>query len=203
MDHSITAEGFGVRLRPVRKDDAVFIAWLRNQDCAKGHIGDTGNEEAQHAWLEEYFKRPGDYYFIAETVAGTAVGTYGIYNVRRNRADVGRWVCRSGARAGIPSLVLAFNLAFETLALDELHIAVVSTNHRVLSFHQEMGFRQSGITPSALVIGERHVNLVHFLLDAEEWPRLLENITPLAEQAEVQVRKWESMLGRSRIHGTE
>ncbi len=30
MQHTLHAEGFGVRLRPVRMEDAAFIVWLRN-----------------------------------------------------------------------------------------------------------------------------------------------------------------------------
>jgi hypothetical protein len=30
MEHKLTAEAFGVRLRPVRMEDASFIVWLRN-----------------------------------------------------------------------------------------------------------------------------------------------------------------------------
>ena len=41
MQHAIQAEGFGVRLRPVRMDDANFIARLRNLDHAKGRVVDS------------------------------------------------------------------------------------------------------------------------------------------------------------------
>ena len=41
MEHSYQAEGYGMRLRPVRLDDAAFIVWLRNLDYVKGNVGDS------------------------------------------------------------------------------------------------------------------------------------------------------------------
>ncbi len=62
MRHAIQAEGFGVRLRPVRMEDAAFIVWLRNLDHVKGKVGDSALDAVtQKAWLEAYFDRPGDY----------------------------------------------------------------------------------------------------------------------------------------------
>ena len=75
MQHTLQAEGFGVRLRPVRMDDAAFIVWLRNLDHVKGRVGDSAADAAsQEAWLKAYFDRPGDYYFIIETPAGSRSG---------------------------------------------------------------------------------------------------------------------------------
>ena len=49
-------------------EDAAFIVQLRNQDHAKGKLGDSAaTVSAQEQWLANYFEREGDYYFIAET----------------------------------------------------------------------------------------------------------------------------------------
>jgi RimJ/RimL family protein N-acetyltransferase len=191
MNHSVTTEGFGVRLRPVRAEDAPFIVWLRNLDHARGRIGDTVDEAGQRAWLEKYFAREGDYYFVIETAGGIAVGAYGIYEVRGKSAESGRWVIRTDVPAAIPSAMLAFQTAFETLALEELRVSTVATNHLVLSLNKKFGFRQTGITPNAQVINGRPVDLVHFLLDAKDWPKVFDKLGPLAKLAEAQVREWE------------
>ena len=82
MQHTIHAEGFGVRLRPVRMDDAAFIVWLRNQDYVKGRVGDSASDvAAQEAWLNAYFQRAGDYYFLVETLGGIPLGTHGLYDI--------------------------------------------------------------------------------------------------------------------------
>jgi len=50
MQHTMHLEGFGVRLRPVRMEDAAFIVWLRNLEHVKGKVGDSATDEgAQRA----------------------------------------------------------------------------------------------------------------------------------------------------------
>ena len=62
-----------MRLRPVRLEDAAFIVWLRNLEHAKGRIGDSATDVAsQKAWLQKYFDRPNDYYFLIETLGGSS-----------------------------------------------------------------------------------------------------------------------------------
>jgi len=112
MQHTLTTEGFGVRLRPVRLEDAAFIVWLRNLDHTRGRIGDSAlDTSSQQAWLEMYFQRAGDYYFIIETAGRIAVGAYGIYNVLNRTAESGRWIIRPEVPAAVPSALLAFDLA--------------------------------------------------------------------------------------------
>jgi len=79
MQHDIQIEGFGVRLRPVRMEDAPFIVWLRNLEHARGRVGDSAStQQSQETWLQAYFQRAGDYYFIVETPGGIPVGTLAI-----------------------------------------------------------------------------------------------------------------------------
>ena len=192
MEHRLRAEGFGVRLRPVRMDDAAFIVWLRNLEYAKGRVGDSAMDVAgQQDWLKTYFQRKGDYYFIIETQGGMAVGTIGIYDLRGTSAESGRWIVRPEVPAGVPSAILAFDLAFGDLGLDELRGTAVSTNQPVLSLNLKFGFRQTGVTPAARIIGGRPVDLVHLLLRPEDWRERRKRLFPLAQLAERQVREWE------------
>ena len=179
-------------MRPVRMDDAAFIVWLRNLDFVKGRVGDSAADAAaQRVWLEEYFARQGDYYFIIETPGGIAVGAYGIYDVVGASAESGRWIVRSDVPAAIPSAILAFDLAFEKLGLSELRVTTVSTNRSVLSLNRKFGFRQTGITVAGQLIAGKPVDLVHFLLDGKDWPKVRERVLPLAGLAERQVCEWE------------
>jgi len=41
MNHTVQAEGFGIRLRPVKMEDSAFIVWLRNLEHARGRVGDS------------------------------------------------------------------------------------------------------------------------------------------------------------------
>jgi len=192
MEHSVTTEGFGVRLRPVRMDDAAFIVWLRNLGHAVGRVGDSATDAAsQEAWLKKYFAREGDYYFIIETAGGVAVGAYGIYDVRGTSAESGRWIIRPEVPAAIPSAMLAFETAFDKLRMTELRVSTVSTNQLVLSLNKKFGFKQTGITPASQMINGKPADLVHFLLVASDWPKVREKLLPLAKLAEKQVREWE------------
>jgi RimJ/RimL family protein N-acetyltransferase len=202
MRHTLQAEGFGVRLRPVRIEDAPFIVWLRGLDHVKGRGGDSATDATgQEAWLRTYFDRPGDYYFIIETSRGLAVGAYGIYDVKGASAESGRWIIRPEVPAAIPSAMLAFEIAFHQLGLTELRASTVSTNRSVLSLNRRFGFRQTGITPASQVIGGQAVDLVHFLLSAKDWLQLRERIVPLARLAEKQVREWEQTQTVQRSNG--
>ncbi len=192
MEHTLKAEGFGVRLRPVRMEDAAFIVWLRNLDHVRGRVGDSATDAAaQEAWLNAYFQRDGDYYFIIETAGGLAVGAYGIYNADAVSAESGRWIIRPDVPAAIPSALLAFDLAFGGLRLKEVRVTTISTNHGVLSLNRKFGFREVGIERGGAVIGGKPVDLIRFLMTAEEWAKPRERMLPLARLAEGQVRDWE------------
>jgi len=199
MQHSVTAEGWGVRLRPVRLEDAEFIVWLRNLEHARGKVGDSATDRAsQETWLRAYFRREGDYYFIIETMGGTAVGAYGIYDVRGTSAESGRWVIRPEIPAAIPCAMLAFDTAFGHLKLKELRVKTVSSNRNVLSLNLKLGFRQTRVESAAQIIGGQPVDMVHFLLQADEWPPRRAKLLPLAALAERQVNEWETLQLQSR-----
>ena len=192
MWHSLLAEGFGIRLRPVRMDDAAFIVWLRNLDHVLGRVGDSVSDLAgQQAWLHAYFVREGDYYFIVETFAGIPVGTQGVYDVIGTSAEHGRFIMRPGVPAALPCLMNSFELAFGPMGLTELRATVVSTNQAVLSLHQKLGFRQIKIEPGGRVIGGKPVDMVHFVLLPDDWTKARERFLPLARLAEKEVFQWE------------
>ena len=89
-------------------------------------------------------------------------------------------------------LVNKFDLiAFEKLKLRELRVKTVSTNTNVLSLNRKLGFRQTQVEPGARIIGGQAVDLVHFLLEAKEWPKIRQKFVPLAQLAEKQIREWE------------
>jgi RimJ/RimL family protein N-acetyltransferase len=194
MQHTVQAEGWGVRLRPVQLEDAEFIVWLRNLEHAKGRVGDSAaHPEAQKEWLRSYFERPGDYYFIIETMNRRPVGAYGIYDIRDRGAESGRWVIRPEVPAAVPSALVAFDIAFGTLCLEQLRVKTVSSNQNVLSLNRKLGFQQTRVEPSAQVIGGKPVDMIHFLLKAGDWPPYRAKLLPLAKLAEKQVHEWQTL----------
>ena len=198
MQHSLHIEGFGIRLRPVRMSDAEMIVWLRNQDYVRGKLGDSATTvAAQEAWLAEYFARPNDYYFMIETLAGTPVGTHGLYHFSGTTAESGRFTIRPDVVAAVPSSILAFDLAFERLQLLELVALCVATNHGIHSLNRKFGFKQDRIKPDAITIGGKSADLIRFSLQAADWRDYRERLIPLAEFAEERIRCWDE----SRIDG--
>ena len=198
MRHDIHLEGFNLRLRPVRIEDAAFIVWLRNLDYVKGNVGDSAKDVAgQEAWLRAYFEREGDYYFIAESLSGIPLGTHGIYNVKGTSAEKGRHIMRPEVMAGVPTGILSTEMAFGSMGLRELRVRMVATNVTVQSLHRKSGFKQVGIISAAQIIAGKPVDMIEFLITAEDWFKVREGQLPLARVAGAQVLEWEkTQLGK-------
>ncbi len=194
MRHSIEQQGFGVRLRPVRMEDAAFIVWIRNLEHVKGKIGDSATDVPnQENWLRAYFKREGDYYFIIETLSGIPVGTHSLYDIRGGSAELGRWVIRPGVQAAVPSHMVAFSIAFEQLGLELLRNATVATNLPVLSISRRFGFEEVGLERAGRRIDGKPVDMMHFILSREKWGQTRDKLVPMAEVAGQLVRQWEQV----------
>ena len=173
-------------------DDASFIVWLRNLDHAKGKVGDSASDvKSQEDWLRAYFNRAGDYYFIIETASQKPIGAYGIYDVQGTSAESGRWVIRTDVPAAVPCAALAFEAAFGPMGMTELRANTVSTNRTVLSLNKKFGFKETGVTKNAQIIGGIQVDMVHFVLSKSDWPQVRERLLPLARVAERQVAAWD------------
>jgi RimJ/RimL family protein N-acetyltransferase len=185
-------EGFGVRLRPVRLEDAAFIVWLRNLEHVKGKLGDSATDVArQQAWLKDYFEREGDCYFIVETPGGIAVGTHGLYEPSNGSAEAGRLVVRPDVPAAVPTSLITFDLAFGEMGLVELRGTSISTNTKVHSYVAKFGFRTVRVEPAAKLVAGQPVDIVHFAMTAAEWQKNRPNVLPIARYAEAQIRAWE------------
>jgi RimJ/RimL family protein N-acetyltransferase len=202
MRHTLHTEGLGMRLRPVQMNDAAFIVWLRNQDYVKGRVGDSASDVAgQQQWLEAYFRREDDFYFLAETMEGTPLGTNGLYNRSDKSAEWGRYIIRPEVQAALPSAMLIFDLAFERLGLHELRARCVSTNVTMHSLIRKYGFRQTVTKFANQTIGGRPVDMIHFVLKAGDWPRCRQRLLPLAEFVETRINKWEKHTHEAEIAG--
>ena len=92
MEHSIRVTCARYRLRPVTLGDAAFIVELRSDPQLNRYLHEISPRvEDQVAWLERYFARPDDYYFIVEDAdSGERHGAIGIYEIET------RWRTLSG-----------------------------------------------------------------------------------------------------------
>jgi RimJ/RimL family protein N-acetyltransferase len=192
MRHSLKLEGYGLRLRPVELEDAEFIVWLRNLEHARGMLGDTTMDIArQEEWLETYFERDKDYYFLVETAAGLPVGTHGLYNFQGASAESGRFVTRPDVPAALPTSVLTFDLVFKQMGLKELRATSVAGNRKLHSYIRKFGCRLVRTELAGRIINGQPVDILHFVQSAEDWFGVRERFISLAEFAGRQIRDWE------------
>ena len=192
MQHSLKAEGFGVRIRPVRLEDAAFIVWLRGLEHTKGKLGDSAGDVAnQEAWLGAYFRQEDDFYFIVETLGGLPVGTHGVSHVAAGSGEAGRLIIRPEVPAAVPTSLITFDLAFKEMGLTELRGTSVSTNEKVHSYVRKFGFRQTRIEAGGRVIGGQPADIVHFAMTAAEWSQNRAGVLAIARYAERQIQAWD------------
>ena len=192
MRHSWKAEGFGVRIRPVQVDDAEFIIWLRSLEHTQGKIGNSAASLAdQEAWIQKYFDREDDIYFLVETPGGFPVGTHALTGVGSGSGEAGRLIMRRDVPAAVPTSLITFDLAFGAMGFTELRGTSVSTNEKVHSYVKKFGFRQTTVEKGARVIDGQPVDIVHFGMTAEEWVKSRPGVIPIAKYAEKQILSWD------------
>jgi RimJ/RimL family protein N-acetyltransferase len=174
--HSISLTCLRYGLRPVTLDDATFIVALRMDPLLNRFVHEISPLiEDQTVWLERYFHRPDDYYFIVEDLdSGQPQGTIGIYDVEHNAsaAEWGRWILKRGSMAALESAWLIYEAGFSKLNVANLFSRTLVDNHRVVSFHDSFGAsRFTVLEDHILVRGERKSAIEH-RMKAAEWPAL-------------------------------
>lgn len=167
-------ERHGVRLRPATVGDAAFIVELRRSGHAAGFINETSPDvAAQEEWLRLQAGRIDDHYFVVETMlSGRQVGTVGIYNLRADSAEFGRWIILPGVPAAPASAWLAFYTAFDVLNLSEVNAHTLESNHNVISFNRQVGFACVGFAPQVKIIDGARVRQYRFHATRSDWPAI-------------------------------
>lgn len=185
MDHELGLDGLAYRLRPVRAGDAAFIVELRN-DARLSHYLHPGARtvDEQLAWLNDYFHRPGDWYFVIERQAGaSAEGLVAIYDFdrERNAAEWGRWIIRPPSLAAVESAWLIYRMAFERLGLERIYCRTVAANRQVVAFHDacELGARRQ--LSGHFDLAGTAVDAIEHTLLVDDWPRVASRLRRLAE----------------------
>lgn len=189
MKHKISVEGFGYRLRPVRLSDAAFIIAVRLEDAERNKFihAISPDVSLQEAWIERYFLREGDYYFVVENrITGEGEGLIGVYDVKDGKAEWGRWVVKKDSLAAVESVDLAYRAAFEKIGLDELYCRTVQDNAEVVSFHESIGEKTRGVIENAFEINGATYNAVEQYADREIF---YSEIHPLLEKKAAMIFK--------------
>jgi RimJ/RimL family protein N-acetyltransferase len=173
MQHEIVLEGRAFRLRPVALPDAAFIADLRSSaDSRLKYVHRVDPDPtAQEMWLNEYFDRPGDYYWMVErTSDGRPEGTVSLYNLDESQqtAEWGRWVLRDGSLAAVESSLLVYSAGLDLLNLASVYCLTVADNAGVISFHDSSGAKREALLKN------------HFSLDGKRFDALRHRVTRAA-----------------------
>lgn len=176
MRHDIRMTCVRYRLRPVTLEDADFIVKLRRSRGLSRFVHETSPQiEDQVAWLEAYFTRPGDYYFIVEDAnSGEAQGTVGLYNVTEDASngEAGRWVLKKGSMAAVECAWMIYEIAFAKLGLKSVRCQTWIDNTRVISFLDSFGVPRLGVLQASASNAEQARSAIGYCLKADEWPAI-------------------------------
>lgn len=187
MKHHLVIEGFSYRLRPVAERDAAFIVQTRLEDESRNQFIHKISRDvsAQEKWLENYFTREGDYYFVVENkFTRLPEGLIAVYDVKDGRAEWGRWVLQKGSLAAPESVDLAFRAAFEKLGLLELYSRTVQDNAGVVSFHDSVKQKRRGVLENHFELNGCVYNAVEHFADKDYF---YETVHPLLEKSAVRI----------------
>lgn len=176
MRHNISLTCIRYRLRPVALDDSAFIVRLRSDPTRNHFVHEiSGCLEDQIAWMEKYWQRPGDYYFIVENVrSGEPQGTIGIYDVGENNVGAvwGRWILKQGSLAALESAWLIYETAFAELGLQSLSSQTLVENNPVVSFHDSFGASRVALLERHFLIRGSRKSAIEHRVTVAEWPAL-------------------------------
>lgn len=183
MRHDIRIAGPYFALRPVRRDDAALIVRLRRDPVhARFLHAIDASVEAQEAWLDVYFERANDCYFVVENpTTGEGEALIAIYEMTAGgTAEFGRWVVRPGSLAAVESILLVYEAGFEVLGLREMYCRTVAENRRAVSFHDSCGLKRRVSGVPSVLLGERRHDLIEHYVTRTDWPALHAKLAPLA-----------------------
>ena len=188
MRHDIVVEGPTYRLRPVRQEDAAVMIEIRGGDPERGQFMNPTSPrvEDQEAYLEGYFLRDDDVYFVIEHIAsGRAEGLVTICDIGQGAigwAEWGRWVLRPGSPAAMESAWLVYRAGFEQLNLELMYCRTVAANTQVVSFHDGCGLSRHATLENYVTLREISYDSIEHRLSRAEWPAVDARLRPLVER---------------------
>ncbi|TFW06311.1 N-acetyltransferase [Oxalobacteraceae bacterium OM1] len=190
MRHDLKLSGAAFRLRPVEDADAAFVVALRSDPELGRYLHRSSNRvEDQLAWLEKYYERSGDYYFVLERqFDGVPEGVIAVYDLSEDGriAEWGRWILKPRSLAAVESAWLIYRAAFELIGLHEVYCRTVAENEKVVSFHDSCGIVNRTLLHSHFDIDGRKLDAIEHRVDRRSWsviaPRLEQLVAMIARR---------------------
>ncbi|MDH5377012.1 MAG: GNAT family N-acetyltransferase [Gammaproteobacteria bacterium] len=185
MIHSIVAEGYSYRLRPITIDDSSFVVSLRTHPELNKYINSvSGNVEEQENWIIDYEKRQNDYYFVVERKQDRKKeGLISVYDIDSNKkeGEWGRWVLSKGSLAAVESVWLLCRVAFDELGLNVVYSRTISDNKKVISFHNSCGFKVRKTHQRYFRCGSEWLDAIEHVLYRKDWPQIELELNKMAK----------------------
>jgi RimJ/RimL family protein N-acetyltransferase len=181
MKHNIHHTGHAYSLRPIEFEDAEFIISTRTSERSRFMNQIERTLASQQKWLEEYFQRSNDYYFVVERNKDKRrEGMVGIYDFDHssNSAQWGRVILVPGSLAAAEAALLSFTVAFGTFDLSEVWGVVLSENKPMHGYVQSLGFER--LAPVSLVLDGKEVEGIKYVLTKERWKNFENEISAMA-----------------------
>lgn len=178
MRHNVQVNGYSYCLRPVQKRDAEFILQIRLEDVERNkYIHRVSSKISdQQQWLDEYFHRNNDYYFIVENLlSGQPEGTIGIYDIVNGKAEWGRWILKKGSLSTFECLDLLFKVAFDKLKLNEVYCLTIADNVDVVKVHDSLPQKRRGVLKNKINLNDQVFDAVEHFVDSEYYYQNLQN----------------------------
>src|SRR2546421_2333666 len=152
--HIEPVAGGRVRLRLLEESDLPTTLSWRNQDRVRKWFLDSDviTAEVHQEWFRQYVNRDDDFVFIIEETRDLMrpIGQLAIYNIDpvKRRAEFGRMVIGEpdALLKGLAkeATMLACEIAFETLGLNELEAFIKSANAMSHAALSSVGFHETG-----------------------------------------------------------
>ena len=95
--------------------------------------------EQQIAWLKKQREKEGDYFFVAWNRNNERFGTIGLYDIKGDRAEIGRLTMMGTPFESIESNFLNSKFAYEILGLKETYSYTLTTNKSALRLAKYLG----------------------------------------------------------------
>lgn len=165
------------------ESDAAYIVDLRSRAGRHLNRGATSVEQ-QAVWLERYFERPGDFYFVVEGGDGARpeglVALYGI-TYAAGTGEWGRFVLEPASNAAVESALLVYRFAFDMLALETVCCRTLAANESVVAFHDSCGMTRAR---GAVTIEHNgaHAAAIEHRMARTQWPAVRERLDQVARR---------------------
>lgn len=186
MRHGHQIEGKAFRLRPIEDRDAEFVVELRTSGERARYLNTVApSVEAQLKWLEGYYQRENDYYFVIERINDSRrEGLIALYDIdpEAGIAEWGRWIISPVSMSALESVMMIMDFAFLRLGLKKVFSFTLADNTPVNSFHESCGFRRTLVQPARFMIGGVPRDAVKHECAASDWNTLRQGLSERCER---------------------